>query len=286
MITVGKLLYNKRSRSIIFFVIGLFFFVIFMAPLYWMLASSFKGDAEVFHNPPTLWPHKLYLDGYINQITPGNPYFALRYALNSLIISLCNMALSFVLAVPAAYSLARFKLPGRRGYLFVFLITQMLPASLLLTPLFLVFSRIGVLNSYIGPVVSIATISIPFTVILLRPMFLACPVAVEESARIDGCSRFGTFLRITLPMVQPGVVTCLCFSFVHGWSDLIFSLTFNAEAALYPMTAAIYNLMTGAMQRWNWVMAFGVIMALPPTLIFIFGQKYIVNGISAGSVKA
>ncbi len=274
---------RKKVRSALWSLFALLVSFVFLFPLYWILVSSFKGDAEVFRVPPTLWPQKFIFDSYSGQLT-GKFSMALS-AKNSFIIATCAMCYSFVLAVPAAYGVSRFRVPGGKLIIMFFLVTQMLPSSLLLTPLFLNFSRIKILNTYLAPILAITTITIPFTLMVLRPMFMACPKEIEESARIDGCSRFGAFLRVVLPVLQPGLVTCACFGFVHGWNDLVYSLTFNSNRVLFPMTTSIYNLMNEYGVRWNWIMAYGCMLVLPPILIFVFAQKYIISGLAGGAVK-
>jgi multiple sugar transport system permease protein len=195
------------------------------------------------------------------------------------------MSISFVVGVPAAYGIYRFKIPGVKWIIMVFLVTQMLPSSLLLTPMFLNFSKLKILNTFIAPILAVTTITIPFTVMVLRPMFMSCPKELEEAAKIDGCNTITAFLKIVLPVIRPGLITVCCFGFVHGWNDLVYSLTFNTKIELFPMTSTIYNLMNEYGIRWNWIMAYGCLMVLPPTLIFIFAQKYIISGLTSGSVK-
>jgi multiple sugar transport system permease protein len=195
------------------------------------------------------------------------------------------MSISFLFAVPAAYGISRFRIPGARIIIMLFLVTQMLPSSLLLTPMFLTFSRLKLLNTYIAPILAVTTITIPFTLLILRPMFMACPKEIEESARIDGCNRFSAFIRIVMPVIKSGLVTVCCFGFVHGWNDLVYSLTFNTRKNLFPMTSAIYNLMNEYGVRWNWIMAYGCMLILPPIAIFITAQKYVISGLVGGAVK-
>lgn len=280
---IKHFLRRETVRNTCWSIFALLVSFLFLFPLYWILVSSFKSDGEIFQIPPTLWPHRFLLDSYVGQMT--GKYSILLSAKNSFIIAVTSMAYSFVLAVPAAYGVSRFNIPGKKIFIMFFLVTQMLPSSLILTPLFLNFSRIGILNTYGAPILAITTITIPFTLMVLRPMFMACPRAIEESARIDGCTRFGAFFRVVLPVIRPGLVTCACFGFVHGWNDLVYSLTFNSDKALLPMTTSIYNLMNDYGIRWNWIMAYGCILALPPVLIFVFAQKYIVSGLAGGAVK-
>lgn len=274
---------RKKVKKITLLLLACVTSVFFLFPLYWIIASSLKSDQEIFQKPPTLYPRRIYLDGYIEQIT--GKFSMVMAAQNSLIIAISATTISFILAVPAAYGISRFKLPGAKTLIMIFLVTQMLPSSLLLTPLFLTFSKLKLLNTYIAPILSITTITIPFILLVLRPVFMACPASLEESARIDGCTRFTAFLHVIIPVIKPGIVTVICFGFVHGWNDLVYSLTFNTKNALFPMTTAIYSLMNEYGIRWNWVMAYGCILVAPPVLIFVTAQKYVISGMVAGAVK-
>jgi multiple sugar transport system permease protein len=209
----------------------------------------------------------------------------MRSLRNSFTIALCNMVLSTVLGITAAYGLARFSVPFRRTIMLMFLVTQMMPGSLLLTPLYLTFSNLKLLNSYPAPVLSIATNSIPFIVITMRPFFLSLPKSLDEAARIDGCGAFGAFLRIMMPVARVGLVTGLVFCFLHGWNDLVYSMTFNVKDVMRPLTANIYKFMDKYGTRWNAIMAYGMILVIPVLLIFIFLQRYIIGGLTAGAIK-
>lgn len=161
----------------------------------------------------------------------------------------------------------------------------MLPASLVLTPLFLTFSRAQLLNTYIAPILSTATVSVPFVVLLLRPGFLSIPLELESSAKIDGCNTFSAFVRIVIPVSKPGIITAACFGFVMSWNDLIYSMTFNVRANMRPMTAAIYQFMNQYGTQWNKIMAYGVLLIIPTCVLFVTMQKHIISGIVSGSVK-
>lgn len=275
-----KLHLTMKQKNIIFNVAALLIAAMFLFPLYWIIVNSFKLDGEIFASTPTLWPHSFTLQAYKDQL--ANLTGPLK---NSVIIAIGSMALSLCLSIPAGYGLARFRIRGGKFFILIFLVTQMLPASLVLTPLFLIFSRAGLLNTYLAPILSTATISIPFTILLLRPNFLNIPRELEDSAKIDGCNAFTTFVRIAIPISKPAVVTAACFSFVMAWNDLAYSMTFNTKAAMRPMTAAIYNFMNQYGTKWNSIMAYGVLLILPTCLIFVTMQKHIVSGLVSGSVK-
>lgn len=274
---------RERKRGLLYSTVGIIIAVVFLFPLYWIVVSSLKTDAEIFKIPPTFFPQDITWNNYTEQLFGQNNAF--RAYLNSAMVALSAMGLSMALGIPAAYGLARYKMPGKSVIITLFLVTQMLPASLLLTPLFLTFSKLNLINTYLAPILSVATISIPFIVIILRPIFKGYPLEIEDAAKIDGCNRFQTFLRIILPISKPGLITVASFSFMHGWNDLVYSMTFNNKESHRPMTAAIYHLITQFGIQWNMVMAYGVLLVLPVVLIFVFLQKYIISGLTSGSVK-
>lgn len=271
---------NYKHKNILLSIVAVIIACIFLFPLYWIVVNSFKLDSEIFASTPTLWPRQFTLKAYRDQL--GSLSTTMK---NSIVIAIGSMLLSLCLSVPAAYGLARYKVKGMKVFVLIFLITQMLPASLVLTPLFLIFSKMGILNSYLAPILSTATISIPFIVLMLRPGFLSLPKELEEAAKIDGCNALTSFFRIAIPISKPTVITAACFSFVYAWNDLAYSMTFNTKEAMRPMTSAIYTFMNQYGTQWNSIMAYGVLLILPSCIIFVTMQKHIVEGMTSGSVK-
>lgn len=256
---------------------------VFLFPIYWIVINSLKTDAEIFQFPPSFFPRNITFDSYISQL--AGDYSIFRGLKNSFVIALSSMAISMVLATPAAYGLARFELKGKKVFILSFLITQMLPVTLLLTPLFLIFKKVNLLNMAIAPILANSTVAIPFVVITLRPYFKSLPKSMEEAATIEGCNSFTIFTRIMLPLAQSGIVTTMVFSFLFAWNDLIYSLTFLSRQQARPLTAGIYNFITKYGVQWSYIMAFSTLIVLPVILIFIFLQQYIVAGLTAGAVK-
>ena len=166
-----------------------------------MIATAFKSDAELFKTPPLLWPETFRTAGFEAVFTSG----VAGYFLNSLLISGAAAVIVLILAVPSAYGLARFRIKGKKMFILLFLITQMLPATVVLTPLFIAFNQLNILNTYIGPILTGATLGVPFSVLMLRTFFLGIPKDLEDAAKIDGCSRFTAFIRIILPISVPGI---------------------------------------------------------------------------------
>lgn len=272
---------KSTKIKIIYMIIAILIGIAFLFPLYWLLINSFKTDLEIFSGI-TFFPKKIFLSAWGDQLT--SPDF-LRSFLNSFTIAMMSMSISFMLGVPASYAMGRFDMKGKNVVLFTFLVTQMMPASLILTPLFLIYSKVGLLNTHIAPALSIAAGSIPFIVITLRPYFLQIPKSLDDAARIDGCNAFTSFLLIMLPVIRTGLITIVVISFLHGWNDLLYSMTFNVKEVMRPLTANVYKYISKYGMKWNYIMAYGMILVTPVTLLFIFLQKYIVNGLSSGAVK-
>lgn len=275
---------KQKRENRISFVLGFCIFIVLIFPLYWMVVTALKTQTDIFAIPTPLWPKNLYLDAFKEQLSLSGD--TLRGFKNSAIIAIGSTMISTVLAIPAAYGLARFRFKAKKGLILFFLITQMLPSTLVLTPLYIMFSKLGLLNSYIAPILADATLGIPFSIIILRTYFISIPKELDEAANIDGCGHIKSFFMIMLPIAKPGVVVAAVFSFVYAWGDLIYGITFITDPTMRPITSSIYNYVQQYQTLWNSTMAFGIIAISPVILIFIFMQKYIVSGLTNGAVKA
>lgn len=274
---------KEKKDKMISFVLGAIVFLIFIFPLYWMIVTALKTQLEIFTIPTPLWPKDITFEAFEKQLSTSGD--TLRGFKNSLIISSGATVIATLLAIPAAYGLARFHFRVRKRLILFFLITQMLPSTLILTSLYIMFSKVGLLNSYWAPILADATLGIPFSIIILRTYFISIPKELDEAAKIDGCSHFTAFVRIMLPIAKPGVVVAAVFSFVYAWGDLIYGITFITNPNMRPITSSIYNYVQQYQTLWNSTMAFGLIAIAPIVLIFIFMQKYIVSGLTNGAVK-
>jgi multiple sugar transport system permease protein len=257
--------------------------LVMIFPLYWVLVSSLKGTVELFRTPPTLFPLHLDWTPYISNFVQNQDI--LHYMGNSLQIALGTMLLSLILAAPIAYGLARLPVRGKNVFLLAFLIVQMFPSIMLALPLFVMFTRIGLVNSLLAVVLAVTTRTLPFAVLILRPFFLSLPRELEDAAAIDGCGLWGSFYRIILPLTRPGLVTVAAFTFLMGWSDFLFPLTLISDDSRRPLTLGLYKFISEYGSRWNDLMAVAVVAALPIILVFMFAQRYITAGLTAGAVK-
>lgn len=274
---------SKEARKNLFLcIVAILIAIVFLFPIYWILCMSFKSDAESFGKLVTYYPHNFTVDPWIENLSDREFLSSLK---NSICIALSAMTISLVFGVPAAYGMGRYKMPGSKGFLLTFLVTQMLPASLMLTPMYLIFNKLHLLGTYWGPAIAIASGSVPFIVVTLRPYFKGVPTALDDAARIDGCNVFQAFFKIMIPAIKTGIITVVVISFLNGWNDLAYSMTFNVKPEMRPLTANIYRFQSKYGTKWNCIMAYGAILVLPVILLFVFLQKYIVGGLTAGAVK-
>lgn len=274
----------SRRKDIIYSVIAVLLLLIMLFPLYWIFVTSLKLEKEIFRNPPTFWPTQLNLKSYMVQLEIGD-FNMFRSFGNSLIISGGAMIISIILAVPASYGVARFNFKGKKPIVLGFLITQMLPVSVLLTPLFIIFKNMNLYNTFWSTIIADSTIGIPFSILILKNYFASIPKELEKAAYIDGLNRFTAFIRVLIPIAKQGVVVCGVFSFLYAWGDLAYGMTFIIDQRRRPITAGIFNFLGQYGTKWSYLSAFAVVTIIPVALIFIFMQKYIISGMTSGVVK-
>ena len=275
---------KKQISEVTKTIVAIVLFILMMFPLYWMITTSFKDETSVFATPIQWFPIHPTLEAYSTQLTSTtfNIFNGLK---NSLIIASCAMLISVLVSIPAAYGLARFNLKGRKIILLIFMVSQMLPQIATLVPNFIIFQKLHIYNTYLAPIFADATLGIPFCILMLRTYFISIPKEIDEAARIDGCSSLQSFFKIVLPMCSGGVAVAFVFSFLFAYSDLVYSLTYINDSTKWPITVGIYNAIGRYGTAWNQAMAFGTIVATPIMIIFLLMQKYILEGLTAGSVK-
>jgi len=263
-------------------VIALAFVLTYLFPVYWMAATGLKSRVDIFATPPKLFPIPPDFTSYDREVI-HNPVLLTVFT-NSVIISLGTMLLTLLLAVPGAYALARFKLRGGSLLLLFLLISQLLPSIVIAGPLFISFTRLGLLNSHIGLILADTTFTLPFSVIILRPFFLAVPTDLEAAGKVDGCTQLGVLWRIVIPYVRPGIITVAAFAFLIAWGEFVFALSLNPRAN-QPVTIALNKFIGQYGTQWNDLMAVSTVVALPIIIVFSALQRFIVGGLTAGAVK-
>jgi multiple sugar transport system permease protein len=255
---------------------------VFLFPIYWMILTALRPATEIFAYPPRFFPDIIDLDSFRRVLDdPKIP----RYFLNSSIVGFGTTILTLLLAAPAAYGLAHLPLRGKNALMLISLSSLMFPAIMIATPLFVIFSRLGLNESYFGLIVANSALALPFAITVLRPFYLSIPRQLTEAAKIDGCTTWGAFWRVMLPLSTPGLLTTAIFTFLFGWSDLLFAISLVNSDEVRPITAGLYAYMGSNVTRWNAVMAISTVAMLPPLVVFLLAQRYVVRGLTAGSVK-
>jgi multiple sugar transport system permease protein len=262
----------RGIKQIALLVVSLVIVLIFLFPFYWMLITSIKPPSETVTSPPIFIPRNPTLDAYYAVFAKWS-------------IAFPTMVITIALGVLAAYGLARFQIKGLRIFLLVLLGSMLLPDVSLVLPLFIIFSRIGLLDKFPGVILADVMLQLPFVILILRPYFSKIPKSLEEAARIDGCSFMGAMLRIVLPLALPGIITAAILTFLFTWGEFVFALTFLSRNELQPITVGIYNTIGQYGIRYNLLMASSMVAIVPVVLIFIFFQKYIRGGLIVGGLK-
>lgn len=254
-----------------------------LAPIYWMLSTSFKTELEATRLAPTLFPEAPTIANYIGLAGSSMPFF--KFFLNSVISCLLAAIVAVVIAVPAAYALSRAKFRAANAVGYTILVVRMFPMVVLLAPLYLVLLNTGLLNTLFGLVLGYTTFGLPFAVWMLKGFIDAVPIEIEEAARVDGYPRWQVLLRIVVPLIYPGLVTTGIFVLMEAWNNLIYPLTFITDIDKQTLPAALVLTFTGQFKTdWGGMMAAATITTLPLMVAFFAVQRSMVRGLTAGSV--
>ncbi|WP_207211891.1 carbohydrate ABC transporter permease [Promicromonospora panici] len=256
---------------------------VYLVPVYWMLVTSLKTGDSVFRVPPDLIPLPPTIEPYVHAVF-GDADIA-RGLTNSAIIAVGTTFLTLALALPAAYGLAKFRLRGLGVVLMLMLVVQMVPSINLALPMFVLFSSMGLVNSYAGLIIANCALAVPLAVTILRPYFLTVPAEVIEAAKVDGCNELTSFARVALPISTPGVITVAVISFLGAWGEFVFALSLATSEHIQPITIVLAEFTNQVGIRWNDLMAVSAVVALPVIAAFVLLQRYIVAGLTDGATK-
>ncbi|HMR33820.1 MAG TPA: carbohydrate ABC transporter permease [Geminicoccaceae bacterium] len=252
-------------------------------PLFWMVSGSFKPRAELYAYPPTFLPQTWTLENY--QTLLGQTEF-LTYFANSLIVAFGATGLALLFGTMGAYSLTRFRFAGLRLIAQSSLFCYMLPEALLVIPLYMFVVNVGLADTLYSLILSNTAFTLPLTLWFMRSYFAAIPPTLEESAMIDGCTRFQAFYRVTLPLALPGVVSVGVFGFNHAWNEFLFALVFTSSERnkVLPIGLATW-IGQDSVFSWGMLLAAAVLITLPVVLFYLLVQRHLVSGLAAGGVK-
>lgn len=273
---------QERLRSWLAYALGGLSALALVLPLLWVITTSVRPLTEVIATPPVVFPRALTFRAYV-ELWSAAPFF--KYFVNSFTISLATAIISLAFSISAAYAFSRFTFKGSTALLMLVVMSQMLPGSSLLIPLFQVIRRLGLLDTHPGLVLVYTGFAIPFCTWLLNGYFRAIPVELEQAALIDGCSRLALLYRIVLPLAAPAIIAVGTFAFLLSWNEFLFAFVFTKSRALTIPVGLRAAFLGEYVNKYDQLFAASLIFSLPPIAIFVGLQKYFVQGLTAGAVK-
>src|SRR5215813_13821804 len=259
------------------FLVTLVVMVVF--PFYWMTVTSFKGEEQMRSLVSMFWPAPVVTDNYQHLLRKTE---FVNWFGNSVFVSVSSTLLASTIG---AYALARLKFLGRAFMASAVLITYLVPPSILFIPLYAQIRTLGLADSLAGLIAAYPSFTVPFVTWLLMGYFESIPVELEEAAMIDGATRFGAFRRIILPLAAPGVLAASLYAFTQAWNEFLYALVFITDVKLRTLPVGLSTFITGDVYGWGYLMAGAVLTTLPVIVAYIYLQRYMVEGLTGGSVK-
>lgn len=254
-------------------------------PIYWIFITSIKVNTEVIDAQHiTYYPHSFTTQNYVDMFTQLNYGSYLR---NSVYLSITSAVLVTVISILSGYGLARYNFKGKKAMMLFILVTQMIPTILVLIPMYSIFAKTGVIANipHLALFIFYVIANIPFCMITMKSFFERIPVALEEAAMIDGCSRLQCIKKVVVPVMLPSIVAVFCFAFIGAWNELLAGIIFTAQPTSWTIPVGLKSLIGKLGVPWGTLMAGGVMALLPTGIMFLIIQKYIVSGLTAGAVK-
>lgn len=275
---IGK----NRPLSVLRFLILLVFLVAVLAPIYWLLITSFKTNAEINSMTVTYWPQNFTVENYRNLFQAT--HFA-DYLKNSLIVTFASSIIVLLFSISGGYALARYKFRGKSVVLVAFLVSQMIPTILLFIPMFLIFGRLRLTNTLQSLIILYTVFNTPFCLITLRGFFERIPVSLEEAAWVDGCTKLQALRKVILPVLFPGVIATFVFAFTGAWNELLAGIMFINSETLKTLPVGINSFIGKYTIDWGQMSAACMIALIPTVIFFSIVQKYVIQGMTQGAVK-
>ena len=278
---------GKVARRVLVLVALLAFLFVVLFPLYWMVISSTKSFRELFSTTPVFWPSTFTAKAYKAVLTsPGEDIPDLLDALrNSLMVAGGTVFCSLLLGTLAAYAIARLRFRGKALITGLVLVVYLFPAILLMVPLFAMFAKAGLHNKLSGLIVAYVAQTLPVSLLMLGNYFRSIPAEIEDAALVDGCSRLGVIWRVTIPLSVPAIASVALYVFVIAWNEFLFAYILLTDTKKFTAPVWISYLYSQLHTPWNQVMAASVLVTVPVIILFVWFEKYMEQGLTAGGVK-
>jgi multiple sugar transport system permease protein len=271
-----------RAQGPVAYAVLLALLLVVVFPFYWMLVTSLKSEEQMRSLASMFWPSPAVLDSYRQLL--GKTDFGAWYG-NSVVVAVSSTLVATAIGTLGAYALARLKFFGRAFMASATLITYLVPPSILFIPLYAQIRNLGLADSLTGLIAAYPSFTVPFVTWLLMGYFESIPEELEEAAMIDGATRFGAFRRVILPLAAPGVLAAALFAFTQAWNEFLYALVFITNVKLRTLPVGLSTFITGDVYGWGFLMAGAVLTTLPVIAAYTYLQKYMVEGLTAGSVK-
>ena len=267
---------NYSEHAILVFLSALI-----IVPVLWILDTSFSpGNSLTSSNGFNTGD---WTTEHFNNILSSDEFYL--WVKNSVIVSIGTTILGLSIAIPAGYGFSRYNFYGKKSIMFSFILVQMFPGVIIIVPYFILMKTLGLLNTSIGLIFAYSVTALPLCVWMLKGYFDTIPRELEEAARIDGCSQFKVFWKIIIPLSLPAIAVTALFSFLAAWNEFLLALTFNTSNDNYTLPVGLASFISPTKQLWGDFAALSIIAAIPIVVLFIVFQKYLINGLTAGSVK-
>lgn len=276
---------KKTTKKIFLYLLVFIICSSALFPFFWIVTSSFKPRNELFSYPPTWLPNEPTAKGYTDLFTIpmyGTTGF-IDFARNSIVVSTSTALITVFFAALGAYGMSRFKFKGSKTLKYVILLSQMLPGALILIPLYIIL--LDLIDTHWSLIIAYTSFTLPYCTYLLKSYFDAIPSSLDEAALVDGCNRVTALFRIVFPVAAPGIVVTFVQAFIMGWNEYMFALTFLNSNANWTLPVALGSFRGQYMVDWGYLFAGSVLLTIPVMLLFLFLQKWLIVGLTAGSVK-
>jgi multiple sugar transport system permease protein len=272
---------ERIQATVAYTVLGLLLLLV-LFPFYWMTVTSFKTEDQMRSLVSMFWPSPFVVENYTQLLTKTD--FGIWYR-NSALVAISSTLVATAIGTIGAYALARLRFLGRAFLSSATLITYLVPPSILFIPLYAQIRTMGLADSLAGLVAAYPSFTVPFVTWLLMGYFGSIPEELEEAAMIDGATRFGAFRRIILPLAAPGVLAAGLFAFTQAWNEFLYALVFISDVKQRTLPVGLSTFITGDVYGWGYLMAGAVLTTLPVIAVYTYLQRYMVEGLTAGSVK-
>jgi len=250
-----------------------------LIPMFWMAFTSFKPDGDIFTSTPLQLPEALTTEHYSNLFSEF--HFGTSFV-NSVLIAVATVVTSVVVGGLGGYGFARYPWRGSGIALAFLMIARMVTPAALVVPMYLIMQSIGMLNTVSSVILGVTVLNLPFVIWILKPFFETVPKEVEEAAELDGLTPLSAFYKIVIRLALPGIMTAVLYSFLAGWTDLLFPMTFITDSEVMPLTSSLLQMQTGYKIYWGELMAGGIVLTLPAVVLCFGLQRYLLRGLRAG----